>query len=354
MIKFAKIIIMQIIDNSHRAVEHFLIPKMTYQFLHRPRRLRSNPIIRSLVEENYLKTSDFVLPVFISEEEKPSEVLSMPGVFRWPISNLCEQIKDWHQKGLKAFALFPKISPELKNEGGNEILNPNSLVCRAAAAIKQLNLDVVLIADLALDPYTTHGQDGIVDSKGEVDNDSTVEILAKASIVYANAGIDWVAPSDMMDGRIKIIREALERNSFHNTGIISYSAKFSSSYYGPFRSAIGSSMDSVIIDKSTYQLNPANLLEAQRELALDAEEGADILMVKPAEPFLDVIKQARSQSNLPIAAYQVSGEYSRIMAANQLGWLDWKSCALESLVGIKRAGANIIFSYFADRLAKDL
>ena len=327
---------------------------MTFQLLNRPRRLRTNSTIRSLVEENCLKASDFVLPVFICEDGNPSEIESMPGVFRWPISDLCDQIKIWHQNGIKAFALFPQISLGCKDESGSAILNPDSLVYRAAGKIKSLGLDIVLIADLALDPYTTHGQDGVLNSRGEIDNDPTVEILAQASVICANAGLDWVAPSDMMDGRVRIIREALEKHSFHHTGIIAYSAKFCSSYYGPFRTAIGSSANTVPIDKSTYQLNPANSLEAQRELFLDAEEGADILMVKPAEPFLDIIKQARSQSNLPIAAYQVSGEYSRIMAANQLGWLDWKSCALESLIGIKRAGANIIFSYFADRLAKDL
>jgi len=313
-----------------------------------------NSTVRSLVEENCLKASDFVLPVFVCDEEKPSEIESMPGVFRWPISDLCEQIKIWYQKGIKAFALFPKIPLESKDEKGSAILNPESLVYRAACEIKNLGLEIILIADLALDPYTTHGQDGILNALGEIDNDPTVEILAQASVVCANAGLDWVAPSDMMDGRIRIIREALEKNSFHHVGIIAYSAKFSSSYYGPFRSAIGSSIDTVPVDKSSYQLNPANFREAKRELYLDDEEGADILMVKPAEPFLDIIKQAKSQSNLPIAAYQVSGEYSRIMAAGQLGWLDWKRCALESLLGIKRAGANLIFSYFADRLSEDL
>ena len=321
----------------------------------RPRRMRRDEFSRRLMRETRLTTDDLIYPLFIVEGSGQRQPIdSMPGIERLSIDELLKEAAELVELNIPAIALFPAPKPETKSLNGAEAYNPDGLVQRAIRALKADFPVLGVITDVALDPYTTHGQDGIIDSKGEVDNDSTVEILAKASIVYANAGIDWVAPSDMMDGRIKIIREALERNSFHNTGIISYSAKFSSSYYGPFRSAIGSSMDSVIIDKSTYQLNPANLLEAQRELALDAEEGADILMVKPAEPFLDVIKQARSQSNLPIAAYQVSGEYSRIMAANQLGWLDWKSCALESLVGIKRAGANIIFSYFADRLAKDL
>lgn len=214
--------------------------------------------------------------------------------------------------------------------------------------------DILLIADLALDPYTTHGQDGVLLADGSVDNDRTIEILANASIVAAESGFDWVAPSDMMDGRVGVIRNTLEENSFSNTGIISYSAKFASSYYGPFRTAINSSKGIKPVDKRTYQLNPSNLREAKRELWLDFEEGADMLMIKPAEPYLDVISYASQNIHLPIAAYQVSGEYSRIMAADQLGWLDWNTCALESLVSIKRAGASLIFSYFADRVAKDL
>ncbi|MEK9773636.1 MAG: porphobilinogen synthase, partial [Opitutae bacterium] len=221
-------------------------------------------------------------------------------------------------------------------------------------SLRKLNLDILLFADLALDPYTSHGQDGVVLENGYVDNDKTVEILAKASIICADAGFDWVAPSDMMDGRVGAIRSILDQNSFSRTGIISYSAKFASSYYGPFRTAINSTTVGKPVNKKSYQLNPSNFKEAKRELWLDFEEGADMLMIKPAEPYLDVISYANRNFNLPVAAYQVSGEYSRIMAAGQLGWLDWKSCALESLVGIKRAGADLIFTYFADRLAPEL
>jgi len=324
---------------------------MTYSFPVRPRRLRVTKSIRSLVQENRLHPSDFVLPIFISDEEKQVEVPSMPGVVRWPVDQLSDQIKSYTDMGIRAFALFPKICAGSKNPHGSEILNPESLVYRAAKSVKKAHSESVLIADLALDPYTTHGQDGIVLENGYVSNDETVEVLAKASLLCAEAGFDWVAPSDMMDGRVGIIRKTLEQNSYLNVGIISYSAKFASAYYGPFRSAIDSSHGGKPIDKSSYQLNPANFEEAKRELCLDYQEGADMLMIKPAEPFLDVIKYANTNFDIPIAAYQVSGEYSRIMAADQLGWLDWKSCAIESLLGIKRAGARVIFSYFADKLA---
>ena len=327
---------------------------MTYQLPYRPRRLRSSTAIRDLVEECQLTASDFVLPVFVTEETSPSEITSMPGVFRWPVFGIEEKVREWRQLGIRAFALFPKVDPKKKDTCGSEILNPDSLVYRAAAAINRLSLDIVLIADLALDPYTTHGQDGVLLTDGVVDNDQTVEILANASMICAGAGFDMVAPSDMMDGRVGIIRKTLDENLFQHIGIISYSAKFASSYYGPFRSAIKSSSSLDGVDKRTYQLNPSNFKEAKRELWLDFKEGADMLMVKPAEPYLDLIYYAHMNINLPIAAYQVSGEYSRIMAADQLGWLDWKKCALESLVCIKRAGANLIFSYFADRIVSEL
>jgi porphobilinogen synthase len=324
---------------------------MTYQFKERPRRLRISKPVRSMIQENRLHPSDFVLPIFVSDDEKSVEISSMPGVFRWPIDQLEDPIKSFYDLGIRAFALFPKVGPRLKDQTGSEILNPKSLVYRAARALKKLDLNILLFADLALDPYTSHGQDGIVVNDDYVDNDRTVEILAKASIICADAGFDWVAPSDMMDGRIGIIRDTLEQNSFHDVGILSYSAKFSSSYYGPFRCAIDSSPQGRGVDKSTYQLNPANREEAKRELRLDYAEGADMLMVKPAEPFLDIISYANQKFDIPIAAYQVSGEYSRIMAADQLGWLDWQSCATESLLSIKRAGASIVFSYFADKIA---
>jgi len=324
---------------------------MTYSFPIRPRRLRVSESIRSIVQENRLHPSDFVLPIFISDDDRVVEISSMPGVYRWPIDQLSNHIASCANMGIRAFALFPKISSDLKAASGHEILNPKSLVYRAARSLKSLDSDIVLIADLALDPYTSHGQDGLLLENGYVGNDETVEVLAKASLICADAGFDWVAPSDMMDGRVAIIRKTLDQNSYLTTGIISYSAKFASSYYGPFRAAIDSSPEGQNVDKSTYQLNPANLEEAKRELRLDFEEGADMLMVKPAEPFLDIINYAKTNFDIPIAAYQVSGEYSRIMAADQLGWLDWEMCAHESLLSIKRAGATVIFSYFADKIA---
>jgi porphobilinogen synthase len=290
--------------------------------------------------------------VFLTEEgDSPVPIPSMPEIFRWPVNIIIEKIEEWKTLGIKCFAIFPHVAPSKKNQMGTEILSPSALAYRAVREIKDTVKDIALIADLALDPYTTHGHDGILSNEGRVDNDKTVEILAKAAVLAAEAGYDLVAPSDMMDGRILKIRQSLERAGHVRTGIVSYSAKFSSSYYGPFRDAIDSKTD-MPVDKSGYQLNPANFREAQRELALDHLEGADILMVKPAEPYLDVIRDAKKAYKLPIAAYQVSGEYSRIWAAHLQGWLDLESCAMESLLSIKRAGADIIFTYFAERASK--
>ncbi len=325
---------------------------MNYEMFNRPRRLRDNPVLNSMMTERFLSKSDLILPVFVTEsDEKPVPIPSMPEIFRWPVNLLAKRIEEWKTLGICAFALFPHIDESKKDANGREILNPESLVYQAVRKIKEAVDGVALIADLALDPYTTHGQDGILSGDGRVNNDRTVEVLTEASVLAAKAGYDLVAPSDMMDGRVKHIRERLESEGFIHTGIISYSAKFSSSYYGPFRDAIGSKGDTPV-DKSGYQLNPANFREAQRELALDANEGADILMVKPAEPYLDVIKHAKESFNLPIAAYQVSGEYSRLWAAHMQGWLDLDKCMLESLLSIKRAGADLIFTYFAERVSK--
>ena len=304
-----------------------------------------------MTTETHLSKSDLVLPVFVTEsDENPVPIPSMPEIFRWPVNLLTEKIVEWKSLGIRAFALFPHIDESKKDAKGSEILNPKSLVYQAVRQVKDALDDIALIADLALDPYTLHGQDGILSEDGRVDNDPTVEVLAEAAVLAARAGYDLVAPSDMMDGRVQKIRERLEAEGFIHTGIISYSAKFSSSYYGPFRDAVGSKTDSPV-DKSGYQLCPANFREARRELALDASEGADILMVKPAEPYLDVISHARDTFNLPIAAYQVSGEYSRLWAAHMQGWLDLDKCALESLISIKRAGADLIFTYFAERIS---
>ena len=325
---------------------------MNFEINNRPRRLRDHPVLNSMIVETALSTDDLVLPVFLTEEgDSPVPIPSMPEIFRWPVSIIIEKIEEWKTLGIKCFAIFPHVAPSKKNEMGTEILSPSALAYRAVREIKDTVKDIALIADLALDPYTTHGHDGILSNDGRVDNDKTVEILAKAAVLAAEAGYDLVAPSDMMDGRILKIRQSLERAGHVRTGIVSYSAKFSSSYYGPFRDAIDSKTD-MPVDKSGYQLNPANFREAQRELALDHLEGADILMVKPAEPYLDVIRDAKKAYKLPIAAYQVSGEYSRIWAAHLQGWLDLESCAMESLLSIKRAGADIIFTYFAERASK--
>jgi porphobilinogen synthase len=272
-------------------------------------------------------------------------------MFRWPLKSLPSKIKECQDIGIKAFAIFPQIDSSKKNPLGSDFLNPDSLTYRAAEEIKSSISDVLLIGDLALDPYTNHGHDGVLNSTGVVDNDKTVKALSKGAVMAAKSGYDLVAPSDMMDGRVSAIRKELDQNEFQKTGIISYSAKFSSAYYGPFREAIGSGQTTPL-DKSSYQLKTGNLREAKRELNLDYAEGADILMIKPAEPYLDVISYAKTEFDIPIAAYQVSGEYSRIWAAHLQGWLDLESCAIESMLSIKRAGADIIFTYFAERIAK--
>lgn len=327
---------------------------MKFDLTHRPRRIRKNSLIRSLFEESSLKLDHLVFPVFISDcTDVPEKIESMPEIFRWPANKIISKIHEWKDLGLNSFALFPHIDQSKKCQLGKEALNPESLIYKICKEIKSSISDIVLIGDLALDPYTTHGHDGILGSKGQIDNDATVDILSRMSILAAEAGYDFVAPSDMMDGRISAIRSRLDDHNFTETGIISYSAKFSSAYYGPFREAIGSSQCKPI-DKSSYQLNPRNFREAKRELELDFEEGADILMVKPAEPYLDIISYASNNFNLPISAYQVSGEYSRLWASHLNGWLDLDSCALESLYSIKRAGADIIFTYFAERIASKI
>ena len=325
---------------------------MNVKLTHRPRRLRNNSHLRDLFTEHKLCHDDFVFPVFVTDNsDTPEEIESMPEIYRWPIKMVSSKIKEWQELGINAFAIFPQINSTLKNLHGDEILNRESLIYRIAEEIKSKNENVILIGDLALDPYTSNGHDGVLGDDGLVDNDITVQILANAATLSAKAGYDLVAPSDMMDGRIKAIRNALDISNFKNIGIISYSAKYSSAYYGPFRNAIGSNQKK-LIDKSSYQLNPANFREAKRELHLDFTEGADILMVKPAEMYLDVISYAKQNFDIPIAGYQVSGEYSRLWAAYLQGWLELDACMLESLLAIKRAGADIIFSYFTERIAK--
>jgi porphobilinogen synthase len=320
------------------------------KLIRRPRRLRELSLAKAMIRECSLHKKDFILPVFVSDHcETKEPIESMPEVYRWSVDAIVAQVAHWKAIGLNAFALFPCVMTEKKCSAGKEAINPNSISFQAAKKIKARHKDTLLIADIALDPFTDHGHDGILDSSGKVDNDLTVEILCKSAVIAAQSGFDVVAPSDMMDGRVGEIRKSLDEAGFEHVAILAYSAKFCSAYYGPFRDAISSSQK-VPIDKSGYQLDPANHREALLELKLDEQEGADILMVKPAEPYLDIIKSAKENSSLPVAAYQVSGEYSRIWAASKLGWLDLDKCAEESLISIKRAGADMILTYFAERI----
>ena len=320
------------------------------KLIRRPRRLRELSLAKAMIRECSLHKKDFILPVFVSDHWETKEPIeSMPEVYRWSVDAIVAQVAHWKAIGLNAFALFPCVMPEKKCSTGKEAINPNSISFQAAKKIKERHKDTLLIADIALDPFTDHGHDGILDSSGKVDNDLTVEILCKSAVIAAQSGFDVVAPSDMMDGRVGEIRKSLDEAGFEHVAILAYSAKFCSAYYGPFRDAISSSQKEPI-DKSGYQLDPANHREALLELKLDEQEGADILMVKPAEPYLDIIKSAKENSSLPVAAYQVSGEYSRIWAASKLGWLDLDKCAEESLISIKRAVADMILTYFAERI----
>lgn len=330
---------------------------MPLPILRRLRRLRSSQAIRDLTCETTLQVSDLIAPLFVKEVSKPESVESMPGVFRLPIKELVKECVKLHKLGIRAVAIFPSINPKLKDECGSLALSPNNLLNRAVSAVKGKVPELLVVADVALDPYTSHGHDGVLNKKGtDVDNDATVEILAKMAVVQAKAGCDIVAPSDMMDGRIFAIRESLDAAGLLNTLILSYSAKYASSYYGPFRDAVGSSQAAGTrhLDKRTYQMDYANSREALMEITLDEEEGADILMVKPAGPYLDIIQRVRQHTLLPVAAYQVSGEYSQIHAAAKLGWLDLKKARDEATLAIKRAGADMIFTYFAKDLALSL
>jgi porphobilinogen synthase len=324
----------------------------------RPRRLRRTAGLRALVEETALDPADFIAPLFVVDGSVPPEAVpSMPGVHRRGISDLVGECRALAGLGIQAVALFPKLEDRLKDADGSAALSEDALVLRAVRAIKQALPGLAVMTDIALDPYTVHGHDGVLDAEGgDVDNDRTVEILVRMAVLHARSGVDLVAPSDMMDGRIGAIRRALDAAGFERTGIMAYSAKFASSYYGPFRAAVGSgrAQGSPSLDKRTYQLNPANRREALAEAALDEAEGADILMVKPAGPYLDIIRDVRLATDKPLAAYQVSGEYSQICAAAQLGWLDLAATRREALLAIKRAGADMIITYFAKEMAAEL
>jgi porphobilinogen synthase len=321
----------------------------------RPRRLRRNAATRALLQETRVTADDLVYPLFVKAGDGPEDVSSMPGVKRHSIVGLVDECRAAHAVGIKAVALFPVTAPDLKDERGSEALNPDCLVLRAVRMVKETVPDLIVITDVALDPYTSHGHDGVLNDGGtDVDNDATVEILAAMAVKQAEAGVDWVAPSDMMDGRVGAIRAALDEAGHMDVVILSYAVKFASAFYGPFRDAVGSqsAAGKSYIDKRTYQLNPANVRESLVEAALDEDEGADILMVKPAGAYLDIISEVAQNTDLPVAAYQVSGEYAQIHAAAQNGWLDYEKTRDESLLAIKRAGADLILTYFAREVAE--
>lgn len=318
--------------------------------LRRNRRLRSNDSIRRMVRETILGPDDFLVPLFVVEGNQVKESIpSMPGYFRYSLDNLSKEAKALWDMGLRSVLLFVKIPEELKDNSGTEALNEHGLMQRAIKTVKESCPDMLVMTDVALDPYSSLGHDGIV-ANGQILNDETSEILAGMSLSHARAGADFVAPSDMMDGRIKIIREALEDEELTNTGIMSYSAKYASSFYGPFRDALDSApvdAENVPEDKQSYQMDPANRLEAFREARMDVEEGADIIMIKPAMCYLDIVRELRNQVDVPIAVYHVSGEYAMVKAAAEKGWIDHDKAMMEQLLSIKRAGANIITTYFA-------
>ncbi len=314
----------------------------------RLRRSRRTPALRRLVAETTLSSADFIYPVFVLDGEGRREpVQSMPGVTRKSIDGLLPELTEAHDLGIPAVALFPGIDAKHKTLDGAECANPDGLVQRTVRAIKDELPELAVITDVALDPYTTHGQDGIIDDSGYVVNDLTVAMLVRQTLSHAEAGADIVAPSDMMDGRVGAMRSALEENGFVNTLILAYAAKFASAFYGPFRDAVGSAANLGSGDKSTYQVAPSNSDEAVREVALDLEEGADFVMVKPAMPYLDIVRRVKDTYGVPTFAYQVSGEYAMQKAAAENGLLDERATVLESLLGIKRAGANAILTYFA-------
>lgn len=316
----------------------------------RPRRLRRTETLRKMVRETILTVDDLIYPMFVMEGESIKiEIASMPGCYRFSLDLLLEEITVVSQLGINAIALFPVIPEEQKNDTGTESYNPEGLVQETVKAIKKAVPEIIMITDVALDPFTTHGHDGLVDENGKILNDQTVEVLVKMALSQAEAGADFVAPSDMMDGRIGAIRQALDAEGYINVGILAYSAKYASAYYGPFRDALDSAPK--FGDKKTYQMDAANAKEALKEIELDIAEGADIIMVKPALAYLDIICQVKTATNLPVAAYNVSGEYAMIKAAAQHGWIDEKKVILETLTSMKRAGADLILTYFAKEVA---
>ncbi|NCG26646.1 MAG: porphobilinogen synthase [Verrucomicrobiales bacterium] len=316
----------------------------------RPRRNRKSSVIRNLCRETRLVTESLIYPVFIHDKDKDESIESMPGCTRWSLHGLLHEISEACELGIGAIALFPAIDSNLKSPVAEESFNDNGLIPKTIRAIKDSFPQLAVITDVALDPYNSDGHDGLVDSSGKVLNDETVAILIRQALCHARAGADIVAPSDMMDGRVGAIRQELDNNSFTDISILSYSAKYASGYYGPFRGALNSEPKSG--DKKTYQMDPANAKEALREVMLDVEEGADMVMVKPAGPYLDVLANISNNVKVPVAAYQVSGEYLMIESASAAGWIDRQTVVMESLTGIHRAGACAILTYYAKSVAK--
>ena len=316
----------------------------------RNRILRQSPAIRSMVAETILTPNDFIVPLFINEGENyKEEIASMPGYYRMSLDNTIKEVKELWSMGIKSVLLFVKSKDELKDNKGTEALNPKGLMQRGIRAIKEACPDILVMTDVALDPFSSYGHDGIVEGS-EIVNDATVEVLAQMSVSHAQAGADFVAPSDMMDGRIAAIREALEENGLNKTGIMSYSAKYASCFYGPFRDALDSAPG--FGDKKTYQMDYSNRIEAVKETLMDVEEGADIVMVKPALAYLDIIREVKNAVSVPVSAYNISGEYAMIKAAAKMGWIDENKAILETLTAIKRAGADLIATYFAKDAVK--
>ena len=333
------------------------LDKMTYNNINFPttrmRRRRFNDFSRRLMRENRLSVDDLIYPLFVTEGINQRELItSMPGVERFSLDLLLEQADEIYNLGIPAIALFPVTLASKKSDDAAEAYNPEGLAQRSVRALKKAFPDLGVITDVALDPFTSHGQDGLINKDGYVVNDETIEVLVKQALSHAEAGVDIVAPSDMMDGRIGAIRSALEAHQYPNTLILAYSAKYASSFYGPFRDAVGSASNLGKSNKYSYQMDPANSDEALREIQLDLQEGADMVMVKPGMPYLDIIRRVKEQYGVPTFAYQVSGEYAMIKAAALNGWLDEKQVVLESLLAFKRAGANGILTYYAKDVAK--
>ncbi|MGI0479690.1 porphobilinogen synthase [Geminocystis sp. CENA526] len=320
--------------------------------LYRPRRLRRTESLRSMVQENHLTVNDLIYPIFVMEGKNiKQEIPSMPNCYRYSLDLFLKEVQEIYDLGINSIALFPLIEQEKKDNKGKESYNPEGLVQRTVRAIKAEIPQITVITDIALDPYSPYGHDGIV-KDGEILNDETVEVLVKMALSHAEAGADIVAPSDMMDGRIGAIRQALDKEGWINTGILAYSAKYASAYYGPFRDALESAPQ--FGDKKTYQMDYANGKEAIKEVALDIKEGADMVMIKPALAYLDIIRRVRDYTNLPVVAYNVSGEYAMIKAGSQRGWIDEDKVVLETLTSMKRAGADLILTYFAKQVAQQL